>query len=182
MATTADTKAGTVHEAAHSGGEFPPFNTATYPAQLIWLALTFGFLYFAMARWVVPRLSGIISHRRSRIGSDLDQATAMRRDAETAGQAYEKALADARANAQTIAQDMRSALAAESDERRKGLEADLASKLAAAEATIRSRTETAMGSVREVAAGAAADIIERLTGRTPDPARLEAALDRSAAS
>ena len=63
-----------------------------------------------------------------------------------------------------------------------GLEADLATKLAAAEATIRSRTETAMGSVREVAADAAADIIERLTGRTPDRSRLEAALDRSAAS
>ena len=99
MATTAEHSAGTVHEGGHGGPEFPPFNTATYPAQLVWLALTFGFLYFAMVRWVVPRLSGIIATRRDRIGSDLDQATQMRRDAEAAGKAYESALAQARANA-----------------------------------------------------------------------------------
>lgn len=182
MATTAEHTAGTVHEAAHGGGEFPPFNTATYPAQLVWLALTFGFLYFAMTRWVVPRLSGIIAVRRDRIGSDLDQATLMRRDAEAAGRAYETALAEARAKAQTIAQDTRSALTAESDANRKSLEADLATKMAAAEETIRSKTETAMASVRDVAADAAGEIIQMLTGRAADRARIDAAFDRNASN
>ncbi|NNM73003.1 F0F1 ATP synthase subunit B' [Enterovirga aerilata] len=181
MAQTGTT-AGTVHEAAHGSGEFPPFNTATYPGQLVWLALTFGFLYFMMARIIVPRLSGIIGDRRRRIATDLEQAAEMRSRAEEAGRAYEQALAEARAKAQAIAQETRTALATESEVRRKALEADLAQKLAQAEAVIQARTESAMANVREVATEAASAIVERLTGRAPDSAAIESAYDRVARS
>lgn len=167
-----------MQEASH-GGKFPPFDTATYPGQLVWLALTFGFLYVMMARVIVPRLSGILDDRRRRIAADLDQAADMRARAEEAGQAYELALGEARAKAQAIAQETRAALATESEVRRKALEAELAGKLAEAETTIRTRTESAMASVRDVATEAAEAIVERLTGRSPDRAALEAAYDRA---
>lgn len=170
--------AGTVQEASH-GGEFPPFNTATYPGQLVWLALTFGFLYVMMARVIAPRLAGILDDRRRRIAADLDQADAMRSRAEEAGKAYEQSLGEARAKAQAIAQETRAALSTENEVRRKALEAELAAKLAESDSTIRSRTESAMASVREVATDAAAAIIERLTGRSPDRGSLDAAYDRA---
>jgi F-type H+-transporting ATPase subunit b len=181
MAQTREQVAGTVQESGHSA-EFPPFNTATYPGQLVWLALTFGFLYFMMARVIAPRLSGIIGDRRQRIAADLDQAAQMRSRAEEAGRAYEASLAEARAKAQGIAQETRTALNTESEVRRKALEADLNAKLAEAEATIQARTATAMSSVREVATDAAAAIVERLTGRTPDRAAIDSAYDRAARS
>ena len=173
------TNAGTVHDAGHGGGEFPPFNTATYPGQLFWLVLTFGFLYVMMARYIVPRLSGIIGDRRQRIAADLDQAATMRARAEEAGKAYEQSLAEARGKAQAIAQETRAALNTEAEVRRKALEGDLAAKLHEAEATIRTRSDSAMANVREVATGAASAIVERLTGRAPDPAAIEAAYDRA---
>jgi F-type H+-transporting ATPase subunit b len=169
-----------VHEAAHGGGEFPPFNTATYPGQLVWLALTFGFLYVMMARVIVPRLSGILGDRRRRIAADLDQAAEMRSRAQEAEQAYEKSLAEARGKAQAIAQETRTALNTESEVRRKALEAELAKRLAESDATIRARTESAMASVRDVATDAATAIVERLTGRAPDRSAIESAYDRAA--
>ena len=178
MAQTGTT-AGTVQDAAHGGGEFPPFNTATYPGQLVWLALTFGFLYFMMARTIAPRLAGIMSDRRQRIAADLDQAATMRARAQEAGKAYEQSLAEARGKAQAIAQETRTALATEAEVRRKAVEADLAAKLQDAEATIRGRTDSAMANVREVATDAATAIVERLTGRAPDRAAIESAYDRS---
>jgi F-type H+-transporting ATPase subunit b len=75
-------------EVAHGGG-FPPFQADTYASQLLWLALTFGVLYWAMAKIIVPRLGQIIGDRNARIASDLDKAAAAKAKAEEAGQAYE---------------------------------------------------------------------------------------------
>jgi F-type H+-transporting ATPase subunit b len=176
---TATTSANVGHADAHGGGEFPPFNTATYPGQLIWLALTFGLLYYMMAKVIVPRMAGLIENRRVRIASDLDDAAAMRQRAEAAGAAYETSMTEARNKAKVIAQETRDTLTAESDARRKALEADLATRIAESEATIRARTDEAMASVRGIAADTAAAIVERLTGRAPDPSVIAAATNRT---
>lgn len=176
---TATTSATVEHDGAHGGGEFPPFNTATYPGQLIWLALTFGFLYYMMAKVIVPRMSALIENRRVRIASDLDEAAGMRERAEAAGAAYETSMAEARNKAKAIAQETRDRLAAESEARRKALESELATRIAESEATIRARTDEAMASVRGIAADTATAIVERLTGRAPDPNVIAAATNRT---
>lgn len=178
MAESTNTTAGTRQDVPHAGDQFPPFNTATYPAQLLWLALSFGFLYVMVSRRIAPRLQGILAERRQRIASDLDEAAAMKRRADEAGQAYEASIGEARARAQVIAQETRAALSTEADVRRKALEADLAARLATADAAVRASTESAMANVRGIALGAASDIVERLTGRTPEGSAVEAAYDR----
>ena len=41
-------------EAGEKSDVFPPFDPSTFSSQLLWLALTFGFFYFFMARIVLP--------------------------------------------------------------------------------------------------------------------------------
>lgn len=178
MAQPIQTTTGTGQDVPHSGDQFPPFNTATYPGQLVWLALTFAFLYVMVARVISPRLQGILSERRERIAADLAEAGAMKTKADAAGEAYETAIAEARKRAGAIAQEARTALSTEFDVRRKALEADLAAKLASAEDTIRAATASAMDNVRGIAVDAAGDIVELLTGRPPDAAAIHAAYDR----
>ena len=165
--------------AEHPKGGFPAFRTETFAGQILWLAITFGLLYYLMAKVALPRVHNVLEDRRRRIAADLDQAAAMRARAEEAGKAYEQSLGEARTKAQAIAQETRAALTTEAEIRRKALEADLAAKLAESETTIRSRTDSAMANVREVATDAAAAIVERLTGRSPDRAALESAYDRA---
>lgn len=179
MAQTTQTTAAHTTEAAHGGGEFPPFNTATYPAQILWLALTFGFLYWMMQRTIAPRLAAILETRRSAIAADLEEAARQRDAAAVAGRAYEDSLASARAKAQAIAQETRATLTAESDARRKTIEADLAERLGRSDAAIRAKTADAMSNVRSIAADAAVAIVERLTGHAPAKDVVEAALDRA---
>ena len=159
---------------------FPPFKTETYGGQLLWLAITFGALYLLMSRVVLPRLTGIIEGRRQAIAGDLDRAAAMRTRAEEAGTAYEQALAEARGKAQALARENGARLSAEADARRKALEADLAARLAEADASIAATKAQAMTNVRGIAAETAEAIVERLSGRAPDRAAVEAALDRVA--
>ena len=61
------------HGGGHEAG-FPPFDSSTFPSQLLWLAITFGLFYIFMNKVVVPRIGGILEHRRDRIAKDLDEA------------------------------------------------------------------------------------------------------------
>ena len=166
-------------EPAHAAA-FPPFETHTFLAQLIWLALAFGLLYWLMDKIALPRIQAILHERSARLAQDLDAAQAMKVEADAAGVAYETSLKDAQGKAREIAQATRNDLAAEADARRKALEADLNQKMTAAESTIRSRTQEAMGNVRAIAGETASAIVERLTGQAPDQDSLKRALDSAA--
>lgn len=176
MAAEHATTATAAHPAGGGHGGFPPFQSETFAGQLLWLALTFGLLYLFLSRIGLPRLGAIIEARHDRIAGDLDAASAMKKQAEEAGAAYETALAEARKNAQAIAQGTRATLAAETERQRKSLEADLAAKLAAAEATITGTKRQAMASVEAIATEAAAAIVERLIGQAPAAATVSGAV------
>jgi F-type H+-transporting ATPase subunit b len=165
----------------HASGAFPPFASETFASQLLWFAIAFGLLYWLMAKIALPRVGDILEARTNRIADDLADAERLRAESEAAGEAYEKSLAEARAKSKAIAQETRDGLLAESDARRKALEADLAQRIADAEATIATRTADAMASVRGIAADAATAIVARLTGKAPERAEVERALDRTMA-
>lgn len=181
MAQPVHTSTGAPPPGGH-GGAFPPFQSETFASQLIWFAITFALLYVLMSRVALPRIAEVLHERSVRLAKDLEDAQKLRVESEAASAAYEQSLADARAQAKAIAQEKRDALAAETEAKRKVLEAELAEKLAAAEATIRAKTAEAMGNVRGIAVETAAAIVERLTGKVPDRATVEAALDRTRTS
>lgn len=157
---------------------FPPFNTQTFPSQLLWLAVTFGLLYWVAANVILPRVGGIVDARRARITGDLDEARRLAAESEAARVAYEKALADARGNAAEMAQKTRSELIAQSDAAAAAAEAELAGRISESESRIAAIRDRAMGEVGAIANEAASAIVERLSGR---PAQDEVAAAVSAA-
>ncbi len=153
-------------EAAHGAAEavFPPFDPTYFASQLFWLAICFIALYIALDKIVLPKIKTTIEDRRDRIADDLDAAAQAKADAEAAGEAYEKALAEARAKAHVIAADTRKALDAEIAKETAEVEAELASKQEASEATIRKAKDKAFAEVRGIAATATAAAVEALAG------------------
>ncbi len=158
---TAHTEAPAEHHA------FPPFEAQHYPSQLFWLALSFILLYVLMSRVALPRIGGILAERRRRIAEDLAAAQRFKEQSEAADAAYQKALAEARARAQAIANETRQQQAAEAEATNKRLEAELHEKLAAAEQSIAASRAAAMFNVASIAAETAAAIVERLIGTAP---------------
>jgi F-type H+-transporting ATPase subunit b len=169
MATDAHTE--------HPGGgkpQFPPFNKETFASQLVWFAIFFVALYVIIARLAIPRLGGIIEARRGRIEGDLAEANKLKTQSDAALTAYEKSLADARA--QALAGETRDKLSAEADKARHALEAQLNTKLADAEKTIAATKTAAMSNVQGIAADTAAAIVQRLIGTAPSGSAVQAAV------
>ncbi len=178
MAATPE-KAGTeIPGSHHEDPGFPPFKTETFGGQVLWLAITFGALLYAMHKFIIPRLRGIFEHRHSTIRNDLEGAAADKAKAEEVGRAYEAAMAKARAEAEELGKKAHDELMTASEARRRALEADLLKQMQDAEAKIAATKAKAMMSVRDVAADAAAEIVKQLTGKAPPAAAVETALGK----
>ena len=151
-----------VNAAAEAASVFPPFDTSTFPSQLLWLALSFGVLYYLMSKTIAPRIAGILEDRHDRIASDLAEAERLKRETDEAMAGYETALSEARSRAQTIANETRDKLSAETAHRREQSEAELATKLGEAETRIRELKDSALAEVDTIANDAAGALMEAL--------------------
>jgi len=168
------------HEAGH--GAFPPFNTATFPGQLLWLAIFFALLLWLMKSVALPRVQNILEGRADRISSDLAEANRLKNETDAAIESYEKALAAARAEAGRIAGEMHERIARDAEEKRRQLESELNAKLADADRQIAASKAAALSNVRGIAVEAGSAIVERLTGKAPARPEIEQAVDASLAA
>jgi F-type H+-transporting ATPase subunit b len=155
---------------------FPPFDTQQFPSQLFWLSVTFVLLYVIVAKVALPRIGSIFEERSKRIGDDLAEAQRFKEKSDAANAAYQQSLADAHANAQSIVNTMREQQAAAAEKSSKELEEHLRARLTAAESTIAKTRQDAMTHTAEIAAQAAAAIVERLVGISPSAEEVAKAL------
>jgi F-type H+-transporting ATPase subunit b len=163
-------------------GTFPPFDSTFFASQLLWLVISFVVLYLLMSRLVLPRIGGILEDRRDRIARDLDQAERLKQQADDAIASYERALAEARAGAFTIAAEAREAAKQEAGERQAKVEAELDGKLADAEKRIAEVKAKALGDVSDIAGEAAEAVVQRLLGKKPTAGEIKDALKGAGAA
>ena len=151
---------------AHGGGHgtFPPFDPATFASQLLWLAIFFGLLYFLMQRVALPRIGGILAARDNLVAGDLAEAGRLKEETDAAIAAYEQALATARQNAHSIAQQAREEMKAAIDAERRRIEAELRVRLDAAERQIAEVKAGALAQVDAIARDTAETLVEVLLG------------------
>ena len=113
------------------------------------------------------RLATRFQARRQRIESDLAEAQRLKGESDAAIAANEKALAEARGRAQTLANETREKAATAAEARRKEVDAKLQSRIAEAEKTIAATRSAAMANVHGIASDTAPAIVQRLAGITP---------------
>ncbi len=154
----------------------PQFDPTTFSPQIIWLIITFGILYLVMARSALPKVGNILQEREIRIAEDLEQAEKLREESRAVEAAYEKALADARAEAGKVLNDARAEITADIDAQKAALDARLAEKTGAAQAEIKAAIETALKELETVAQDACAAIVVKLIGNKADGKKVAAAV------
>lgn len=154
----------------------PQLEFGTFPNQIFWLVIALVAIYFILSRVALPRIAGIIADRQDTITNDIAAAEELKLKAKDAEAAYEKALADARAEATRIANETRAAMQAELDEAIANADAKIAERTAESEKEIAAIRASALESVEAVAKDTAGTLVAALGGRA-DEARINAAVD-----
>ena len=155
----------------------PQLDIETFPSQLFWLAVTFVVLYILMSWIGLPRVTAAIDARRQRREDDLARAAQLKSEAEAANAAFQRTMAEARAQAQAAIKETTDRLAAEAAERQRALAAALARQIDDAERRIAETKQQALAEVRGIAADVGRAVVEKLTGSAPDQGRVMAAVD-----
>lgn len=156
----------------------PQLDASSFPPQLVWLALSFFALFFLMANLALPKIGGTLARRRERIDGDLERAAKLKAETDIVIQAYERALAEARAQANATVNATKDRLTQISADRLRGSIAALAEQTRKAEARIDQAKSLALGDVRSIAASAAKAAVQRLIGEEFDDFQVSAAIDQ----
>ena len=145
-------------------------------AQVVWMAIIFGLLYYILARYALPQVAEVLEGRASRIAVDLDSARAAKAQADAAvaeiTEAGRRAAAEAQAGISTAVAQAK----AEAAEQSRAADERLNAQLAVAERRIGEARKSAMGALREVATETAGLVVSRLTGQPADATSVDAAV------
>ncbi|TVQ56203.1 MAG: F0F1 ATP synthase subunit B' [Rhodobacteraceae bacterium] len=150
----------------------PQLDFGTFPSQIFWLIVALVALYYIMSRVALPRIALAIEARHDAIEDDLDRAAEYKRRALEAERAYEKALAEAKREADAIAQKARQAIQKDVDAAIAKADAEIAARSAEAEARIKEIRATALESVEAIATETAEALVAALApGPSSDAVR-----------
>ncbi len=152
------------------------FRNPLTTSQVVWLVIIFVVLYLLLSRWGLPMVGEVVERRAGTIEGDLETARRAKADADAAveelTQATRKAHADAQAQIAASLAEAKAAAAKQAE----AMNARLDAQLHQAEQQIQAARQSAMGALRQVAAETAATVVTRLTGQTPPPQTVDAAV------
>jgi len=160
----------------------PQLDFTTYLPQVFWLVVTFAALYLIMWKVAVPGIADVLETRQKRITDNLDKAAEAKKEAEGTLAAYEKAMSEARSEAQAMIAEASAQIAKEAAQREAKLALDLNGRIAQSEAAIDKAIEDAMVNVQAAAMDVAAAAVERLSGEAPDENDLAKAMESAGES
>jgi len=135
-------------------------------SQLLWLAVGLGFIFFVIAKGMVPKIQQAVEKREKHIAGDLEAARLAREQAEQTEAEYRERIDASRTEAMKLAQAAKQTGAKEVEERTRAVEADIAKKIDKAEAKIRKSAEAASRELDAIAVEVTRDLYSKLTGKT----------------
>lgn len=160
----------------------PQLDPTWFASQLFWLFVSFIALYFVLSKVILPPLLEIIARRKETLEGDLARAQALKTEAEQARLDYERALAEARANAQQVMADALGAGKASAEQAGKAIDQQIEEKLATASKQINDKKRELLTALAPSVSDLTSMIVAKLTQRQPSPEQVRAALHNAANS
>lgn len=164
-----------VEHASESTG-MPQLDFSTFSNQIFWLLVTLVILYLILTRIAMPRIENVLADRQGAIQRDLDRAEEMKHQAKEAEVSYEKALFDARAQAQEIVAEAKVDIQKDLDLAIEHADAEISAKTVESEKAINIIRESAVKSIQEVANTTATEIVKAMMPAAVDAKAIKAAV------
>ncbi len=127
--------------------------------QIVWLVITLVVIYFILSRIALPRIAAVLAERSGTITNDIAAAEDLKQKAVEAEEAYQKALVDARAEANRIVAETKADIQKDLDKAIAEADAEIAARAAEGEKAIAEIREGAKEGAAAVAKDIAKDIV-----------------------
>lgn len=164
---------------AHGGAiGMPQLCFEWFPNQMFWLAVTLVVIFLVLSRVALPRIAAILAERQGTITNDIAAAEDLKAKAVQAEDAYNKALADARTEAQAIVAEAKAEIQADLNVAIAKADAEIAAKSAESEKAIAEIRAGAMDAVQTVASDTASELVAALGGKSDASAVADAVTSR----
>jgi F-type H+-transporting ATPase subunit b len=167
MATKTTDAAGHAAEAASASG-MPQLDFSSWGNQIFWLLVTLVVIYFVLSRIALPRIAAVLAERQGTITNDIAAAEELKAKAVEAEEAYNKALADAKAEAANIVAAAKAEIQADLNAATEKADAEIAAKAAESEKAIAEIRAGALESIKDVANATTAELVSTLGGKAED--------------
>ncbi len=155
----------TTGAAEASSGGMPQLDFSTWGNQIFWLVLALIAIYLILSRVALPRIAAILAERQGTISNDIAAAEDLKSKAADAEAAYDKALVDARAEAQNIIAQSKADMQADLDKAIAKADDQIAAKSAESEKAISEIRAGALENVKAVAKDTVKEIVSAMGGK-----------------
>ena len=133
-------------------------------SQLFWLAITLGFIYFVIARGMLPKIQSTVDLRDQKIAQDLTAAETARAETDKMEEAYRERMDASRADAMKLTAGAKSDVAKAIEKKVAKADAANQAKLDKANERIRTARESARAEIVAAAAEMTQDVAAKVAG------------------
>ncbi len=163
-------------EAAEHYVGMPQLNPDWFSNQIFWLVVTLVVIFFVLSKVALPRIAAVLAERHGAIQGDLDKAEEMKAKAIAAEEAYNAALAKARAEAGVIVAEAKAEIQKELDIAIALADAEIAAKAAESDVEIQKIRDGALAAIKDVANDTTAEIVKAIMPGADDAKAVKAAV------
>ena len=161
---------------AESGG-MPQLNPEFWVSQIFWLILTFGILYVALSKLILPKISDNLESRKSQILENIEAAEKQRENSEAKLEEYEQIILKSKNEAKNIFNQAKEKAIRDIGSKREILDKQIDDEISKAEEEIKVLQNSASDKINKIAIETSSELIQKLIGTEINSSSISAIVD-----
>ena len=162
--------------AAESGG-MPQLNPEFWVSQIFWLTITFGILYVALSKLILPKISANLELRKSQILDNIEAADKQRKESESKLVEYDEVISKSRTEAKNIFSQAREKALKDINAKREVLDKQIDEEVKKVEEEINMLRIEAPAKINKIAIETSSELILKLIGAEVNNSSISAIVD-----
>ena len=150
-------------QAAESGG-MPQLDPEFWVSQIFWLAITFGILYLALSKLILPKISDNLETRKSQVLDNLELAEKQRNERESKLKEFDSIILKSKIDAKNLFNESRKKLLEDINKKREKLEEEIDKEVKIVETEINELKKKSPEKINKIAIETSEDLINQLIG------------------
>ena len=162
--------------AAESGG-MPQLNPEFWISQIFWLTITFGILYVALSKLILPKISANLELRKSQIQENIGAADKQREDSELKLKEYDDIVSKSKLAAQNIFKEAREKAFKDINSKKETLDKQIDEEIKKAEVEIDVLKKKAPEKINKISIDTSSELLKKLIGAEVNNSSITAIVD-----